>query len=152
MNRLFVWAGLLALALTGLPASAADWPQFLGLTRDAHSSETGLLRSFPKKGPVVLWEKEVGEGYSGPVVAGGRLILFHRVSDEDVVECLDAATGKRRWKFSYETSYRDKYGKGDGPRSTPLIAGKRVWTLAADGRLHCLDLEEGKKLWMRDLH
>src|SRR5262245_55467515 len=128
MNRLIVCAGLLALAL--VPARAADWPQFLGLTRDAHSPETGLTRSFPKKGTPVVWDKDVGEGYSGPVVAGTRLILFHRIGDEDVVECLDAATGKRKWKFAYETSYRDRLAKGDGPRSTPLIAGKRVFTLA----------------------
>src|SRR4051812_10669384 len=151
MKRLFVCTGLLALGLAAA-AAAADWPQFLGPARDAHSAEKGLVRSFPKKGPAVVWDREVGDGYSGPVVAGGRLILFHRVGDEDLVECLHAVTGKRQWQFSYETSYRDKLGKGDGPRSTPLIAGKRVWTLAADGRLHCLDLEEGTKVWMRDLH
>jgi outer membrane protein assembly factor BamB len=151
MNRLFVWSGLLALGFA-VQGTAGDWPQFLGPTRDAHSAETGLVRSFPKKGPAVVWEKEVGDGYSGPVVVGGRLVLFHRVGDEDVVECLEAATGKQKWKFTYETSYRDRLGKGDGPRSTPLIAGKHIWTLAADGRLHCLDLETGKKLWLRALH
>ncbi len=142
------------LAVVALPAlvAAADWPQFLGPTRDGHSPETGLVRSFPKKGPPVVWEREVGEGYSGPVIAGGRLVMFHRVKDEDVVECLDAATGKPLWKFPYATEYSDQLGKGDGPRSTPLIAGGRVCTLAADGRLHCLDLESGKKVWMRDLH
>jgi outer membrane protein assembly factor BamB len=142
----------LVLALVVAPVFAADWPQFLGPSRNGHSTETGLARSFPKKGPPVVWEREVGEGYSGPVVAGGRLILFHRVGDEDLVECLDAATGKPIWKFAYATEYSDRLGKGDGPRSTPLVAGKRVYTLAADGRLHCLDLEEGKKVWVRDLN
>ncbi|HKB42287.1 MAG TPA: alcohol dehydrogenase, partial [Gemmataceae bacterium] len=75
MSRLFVCGGLLALGLVVVPASAADWPQFLGPGRNAHSRETGLVRTFPKKGPPVVWEKEVGEGFSGPVVAGGRLIL-----------------------------------------------------------------------------
>jgi len=152
MSRLFVCGGLLALGLVVVPASAAHWPQFLGPGRNAHSRETGLVRSFPKKGPPVVWEKEVGEGFSGPVVAGGRLILLHRIDNEDVVECLDAATGKRSWKFSYETAYRDRLGKGDGPRSTPLIAGKHVYTLAADGRLHCLELETGREVWMRALN
>src|SRR5262245_1995128 len=152
MSRLFVCGGLLALGLVVVPASAADWPQFLGPGRNAHSRETGLVRTFPKKGPPVVWEKEVGEGFSGPVVAGGRLILFHRIDNEDVVECLDAATGKRSWKFAYETAYRDRLDKGDGPRSTPLIAGKHVYTLAADGRLHCLELETGREVWMRALN
>ena len=153
MNRLLLSAAAcLALGVTTLATRAADWPQLLGPTRDGHSSETGLLRSFPKKGPPILWERAVGDGFSGPVVAGDRLILLHRVGNEDVVECLHAATGKPRWKFSYATDYQDRLGKGDGPRSTPLIAGKYVFTLAADGRLHCLERDGGKKVWMRDLN
>jgi outer membrane protein assembly factor BamB len=100
----------------------------------------------------VLWEKEVGEGYSGPVIAGDRLILFHRVGDEEVVECLDAATGKGRWKYAYATDYRDSFGKGDGPRSTPLVAAGHVCTLGPNGQLLCLSLEDGKKVWSRALH
>jgi outer membrane protein assembly factor BamB len=131
--------------------SAADWPQFLGPTRNSTSAETGLLATWPAKGLPLSWERPVGEGYSGPVVSGGRLILFHRVGDEEVVECLDAATGKGHWKFSYPTAYDDDFGKGNGPRSTPLVAGNRVYTLGAEGRLHCLDLDSGKKVWDRSV-
>lgn len=130
---------------------AADWPQFLGPNRNATSTETGLITSFPQEGPTKVWEKQVGEGYSGPVVAGGRLILFHRLQNNDVVESLDAATGKPQWKFEYPTAYEDALAKGDGPRATPLVAGGKVYTLSAEGKLHCLDLETGKKLWMRPL-
>jgi len=143
---------VLGLVVLATAASAADWPQFLGPTRNGHSPETGLLHSLPKKGPPVVWSRDVGAGYSGPVVVGKRLILFHRVDNEDRVECLEAATGKPLWKFSYATAYRDRLGKGDGPRSTPLIAGKHVYTLAADGRLHCLELANGAKVWMRALN
>src|SRR5271166_3894578 len=76
--------------------TGADWPQFLGPTRNALSTETGLAKSWPEKGPPVVWERDVGEGFSGPVVSGGTLVLFHRVGDEEVVEGLDAATGKPR--------------------------------------------------------
>jgi outer membrane protein assembly factor BamB len=131
--------------------AAADWPQLLGPNRNGTSSETGLASSWPKDGPPLLWQKEAGAGYSGPVVAGDRLILFHRVGDNEVVECLDAATGKGRWKYEYPTAYQDQLGKGDGPRSTPVIAGNRVYTLGAEGRLLCLDLTAGKKVWERPL-
>ncbi len=141
-----------ALTGSGRPAAAADWPQFLGPTRNGISTETDLLTSWPAKGPPVLWERAVGAGFSGPVVVGPWLILFHRVGDKEVVECLEAATGKSRWKADYPTAYRDDYGKGDGPRSTPLVAGGRVFTLGAEGRLHCLDLNTGKVLWQRALH
>ncbi len=134
-----------------LTASAGDWPQFLGANRDSRSSETGLVSSFPKKGPPVVWTLEVGEGHAAPVVKGQRLILFHRVGNKDRIECLHALTKKRLWKFDYETSYRDQLGKGDGPRSTPLITDKHVYALSADGRLHCLTLEKGTKVWLRNL-
>jgi outer membrane protein assembly factor BamB len=131
---------------------AAYWPQFLGPTRNGASTETGLTATWPKKGPPVVWEKDVGEGFSGPVIAGARVILFHRVSDEEVVECLGAADGATKWKTGYPTHYQDALGKGDGPRSTPLIADGRVYTLGADGVLQCLKLDDGAKVWRRALH
>jgi formylglycine-generating enzyme required for sulfatase activity/outer membrane protein assembly factor BamB len=127
------------------------WPQFLGPTRDGASAETGLLQTWDKKGPPKVWEKDVGEGYSSPVVVGERVILFHRVGDEDLVECLDVADGKRRWKYAYPTSYQDALGKGNGPRATPLVADGKVYTLGAQGVLLCLDLEKGTKVWSREL-
>jgi outer membrane protein assembly factor BamB len=140
-----------AAVLLGGCLAAADWPQFLGPARNASSAETGLLAAWPEKGPPVLWEKDVGEGFSGPVVAGQTVILFHRVGDNEVIEALDAAGGKGRWKVSYPTGYSDRLGKGDGPRATPLVAGGRVYTLGAEGTLRCSDLADGKKLWTRSL-
>jgi outer membrane protein assembly factor BamB len=131
---------------------AADWPQFLGPQRNGISAEQGLLRSWPVNGPPVVWTKDVGSGFSGPAVVGESLILLHRVDDHEVVTCLDASTGKERWQYSYATAYRDDYGMGDGPRSTPLVADHRVYTLGAEGHLLCLELETGKKVWERSLH
>ena len=154
IRRILALIGL-SLAASHWPlasSQAADWPQFLGPNRNCTSSETGLLTEWPKDGPPLVWKKDVGAGFSGPVVAGERLILFHRVGDKDKVECLDTATGKAKWEFAYKTTYEDDYQKGDGPRSTPVIAGNRVYTLSAEGKLHCLDLENGKKLWDRSLN
>ena len=130
---------------------AEDWPQFLGPRRDGTSKETGLVASWPKDGPPLIWEKEIGSGFSGPVIAGQRVLLFHRVGDEEVVECFTLAKGEREWRFAYATEFDDSFGKGNGPRATPTIAGKRVITFGADGWLHCLDLENGKKLWKKNL-
>jgi outer membrane protein assembly factor BamB len=145
LRRVALAAGLV------LCAAAADWPQFLGPNRDSTSAETGLATDWAKKGPPVVWEHDVGEGFSGPVVSGGRVVLFHRVGDEEVVEALGAADGKRAWKYAYPTAYRDPYGKGNGPRATPLVSGGKVYTLGAAGVLTCLGLDDGKKLWQQDL-
>ncbi len=143
---------VLALLAGSVPAlCGADWPQVLGPNRDGSSPEKGLLGDWPKEGPAVVWKKPVGEGYSGPVIAEGRLILFHRVEDKEIVACLDSATGKERWSYSYPSAYEDDFGKGNGPRATPVVAGGRVYTLGAEGRLTCLRLANGKKVWDRPL-
>jgi outer membrane protein assembly factor BamB len=143
-------AVLVAFGIVGA-GHADDWPQFLGPTRNGVSTDKGLVATWPKEGPPVVWRHEVGEGFSGPVIAGTRVIAFHRVGNEEVVECLSAATGKPLWKQSYPTNYRDALGKGDGPRSTPVIAGNRVVTLGAEGTLACWDLEKGTQLFSRPL-
>jgi outer membrane protein assembly factor BamB len=126
---------------------AADWPQHLGPNRDGQSPETGLLRTWPKDGPGILWSREVGSGWAGVAVVGNRLILFHRVGDDEVVECLDPASGKPSWTAKYHTRYTDDFNFDNGPRATPLIADGRVFTFGADGDLRAWDLATGKGLW-----
>jgi outer membrane protein assembly factor BamB len=129
-----------------------NWPQFLGHDRNGVSNETGLLQSWSEKGPPLVWQKDLGEGFSGPVVSGADLVIFHRVGDEDVVECLNPANGERRWKYAYATTYRDLLRKGNGPRSTPLIAGNRVFALGAGGKMVCLNRKTGELFWERNLN
>src|SRR5690242_5007690 len=105
----------LALVVLTVAALAGDWPQILGPSRNGTSAETGLVDGWPAKGPEVAWQRPVGDGFAGPVVAAGRLVLFHHVGGDDVVEGLDAATGKPAWKYSYRCSNQAPYGKGDGP-------------------------------------
>jgi outer membrane protein assembly factor BamB len=132
-------------------AIAADWPHFLGPQYQGTSTETGLLREWPKDGPRKLWEHAKGKGHSAPAVSGGRVVVFHAEGAKEVVEALDAATGKGAWRFSYEAPYTPKYGGGSGPCTNPTIAGGRVFTLGISSKLHCLDLATGKVVWQRDL-
>ena len=149
MHRLFLCFPLI-LALTP-QLRAADWPQLHGTARDGHSAETKLNWIWPKDGPKVLWKLDIGTGWAGPVVAGDRLIVFHRLENEEVVQCLDPATGKEKWKHAYRTKYTDDFGFDDGPRATPTIAGTRVFTLGANGDFSAVELATGKELWHRNL-
>jgi outer membrane protein assembly factor BamB len=139
------------LALTPALAAAADWPQFHGPGRDNQSPEIGLAWAWPAGGPPVAWSKDVGQGWAGPVVAGGKLILFHRVGAEEKVEALDPATGKAVWAFAYRAKYRDDFGMDEGPRATPTVSGDAVFTLGANGDLHAIELASGKARWHRTL-
>jgi len=133
-------------------ALAEDWPQFLGPTRNGIYSGADLSAKWPPAGPALIWKKDVGQGFSPPVVAQGRLILFHRIGDKEVIEALDPTAGKPIWKFDYPTRYRDDFGFDEGPRAAPAIAAGRVYTFGAEGTLHCLDFTTGKKIWSVDTH
>ena len=60
-------------------ARADDWPQWLGPKRDGVWRETGIVEKFPPGGPKVRWRYPIGEGYSGPAVANGRVFVSDRV-------------------------------------------------------------------------
>ena len=142
-----------ALVVAFLAASAsvvaADWPQFLGPTRNG--VYTGpLATSWPAAGPRKVWQKRVGQGFAGPVVVGDRLILFHRVANEEVVDALDTKTGEVRWHSAYPTSYRDDFGFDEGPRAVPVVANNRIYTFGAEGQLSALDLATGRRIWNVD--
>jgi outer membrane protein assembly factor BamB len=125
-----------------------DWSSFLGPTHNAVSSETMLTRVLP---PPLVWEFPKGTGYASPAIAAGRLLFIHRMGDEEVVECMHPETGASQWRFRYGTAFEDRYGYNNGPRASPVIAGSRGFTLGAEGKLHCLDLESGAIVWRRDL-
>lgn len=145
----------LGCALVSLFASstvnAADWPQFLGPTRDGIYAAPDISVKWPTDGPPVVWQKKVGDGFAGPAVAEGKLILFHRLENRETIECLNATNGEPVWKFDYPTLYKDEFGFDEGPRAVPTIAQGKVFTLGANGEFHCLSFSDGKKIWSLDV-
>ena len=142
--------GLLTAGGLAVASASPDWPQFLGPTRNGVYSGPPLAATWPAGGPKKVWQKSVGEGFAGPVVAGDRVILFHRVMNQEVVEALDAKTGDSRWRYAYPTTYRDDFGFDEGPRAVPVVAGGRVYTFGAEGQLTAVDLATGQKVWNVD--
>lgn len=132
---------------------AGDWPQILGPNRDGlAAADEKLADSWPKDGPPVIWQRDVGGGFAGVAVAGNTAIVFHRVGDEEVAEAMDAKTGTTKWKAGSPTTFSSGFSDDQGPRCTPIIAGDRVFVFGAQGTLRCLDLKTGKKIWQRDTH
>jgi outer membrane protein assembly factor BamB len=129
---------------------AEDWPRFLGPRGDNTSTETGLLDMWPTNGLLLLWDRKVGSGYSAPSVLGTNLVLHHRLKDEEIIECFDAATGRAVWRHSDASTFSDPFGYNNGPRATPLLEGDHCYTYGAEGRLVCLQVETGKLVWQRE--
>jgi len=146
---------LLQLLSVALPsrstaAAAPDWPQFLGPHRNLTTSYGPLNLDWPGGEPAIRWSKKLGSGWSGPVVAGGRLIIHHRLQNEEVVSAYDALSGEDLWEQRSATSYSGSMSSDQGPRATPTVAGGSVFTLGVAGVLSCLDAATGKLQWRLD--
>ena len=126
-----------------------DWPQWRGPNRDGISNETGLLKSWPESGPKVIWNAPSGDGYSGISISQGRVYTMFGEGENEIVVCLDAATGKEIWRFRSDSKYRNQFG--NGPRSTPTVDSELVFTLGAKGKLYALNAKLGTKVWGHDL-
>lgn len=148
---LILVAGQTVLSAADPASKGQDWPRFLGPHGTGVSDETDVLKTWPKGGPKLLWAKRVGTGYSAPSIRGDRLVIHHRIDDEELIQCRDASTGAVVWTHKYPTSYEDPYGYNNGPRCTPLLTEDRCYTFGAEGKLTCVELKTGKRLWQRDV-
>ena len=87
----------------------------------------------------------LGEGYAAPAVAGGRLYIQGQQGSQQFVLALDASTGRALWKTPTGGAFREQ--RGNGPRGSPTVDGNRLYALAADGTLVCLEISSGKRIW-----
>lgn len=132
------------------PVSAEDWTAFRGSNRDGLSQETGLLKEWPEGGPQKTWTSmDAGMGYSGFAVVGGRLYTMGADEKQEYIIALDAGNGKKVWQTPVGS--RLKNGWGDGPRSTPTVAGDVVVGLGGEGGLYCVNAADGTLKWSAEM-
>ncbi len=127
-----------------------DWPSFLGPLRNSRSAETGILTDWSAGKLKILWQRELGKGYSLGSTSRGRYFQLDAIGDECRLRCLNERTGQAIWEFRYQFEYQDLYNFDDGPRTTPVIDENRVYIFGVEGMLHCLDWEDGKVIWSVD--
>src|SRR5438132_13616334 len=97
-NRLLVLCLLFIALAVAAPARPNDWPGWRGADRTGVSPETGLLKEWPEGGPKLLWKATgLGDGFSTPSEAGGRVYLLGARNKEEFAIALDARTGKELW-------------------------------------------------------
>lgn len=133
-----------------LSQSSGDWPGLLGPSGDLTSSHPVEFQ-FPPTGLQTVWKMPVGSGYSGPVSHNGVVLVFHRLGNQEFVESYLLANGEKKWSTNWIANYSDDYGKGDGPRATPLVVDGLVVVHSPDGVLRGLDFESGKVRWKNDV-
>jgi outer membrane protein assembly factor BamB len=158
MNNAKAATGVLVgcvLLLGARPVRAQDWPQWRGANRD--NKVTGFTA--PKEWPKELtqkWKKTVGMGHASPVLVGDKVYVFSRQGGDEVISCLDTASGEPVWQDKYTavavTGPAAGFGrvKHTGPRSTPAVADGKVCTLGVGGVVSCLDAATGKVVWRKE--
>jgi len=131
--------------------------QWRGDNRDGVYNENNLIKSWPEKGPELLWfNEDIGQGYAAPVVTNDKLLIIGEADSTSYLFAFDLK-GKLLWKTPNGKEY---YGQGfsasyPGSRSTPTVVGDLVYATSGHGRLACFEVATGKEKWavnmVRDL-
>lgn len=149
---------LIALSTT---VTASDWPQYRGPNGDG--STTDKVATTWGAGPKVLWKVSGGTGFSSFTVSGNRCYTVEgrdKGGQKEVLVARDVATGRELWTAELGAAdYGHQGGNdgtgsnkgGDGPRSTPAVAGNSIITINADLVVQAHDAATGRQVWKRDL-
>jgi outer membrane protein assembly factor BamB len=152
MNCPKLFTLLLCSVYLSVTVAAQDWPQWRGPHRDANVSGAVIPATWPKT-LKEQWKVTVGIGHASPVVANGKIYVFARQEEEEVLLSLDAITGKEIWRSSQPIAYQmheAATGHGKGPKSTPVIYKGKVYTFGISGVLSCHDARTGKVKWRQE--
>jgi outer membrane protein assembly factor BamB len=129
---------------------STDWPHWAGPQGNCTTNAKGLLKSWPKDGPPVLWRIRVGTGSNHPSVAG-NVLCFAQLDEDGLhesIKCLDASSGQEKWSHTYEVPPVYHVGWGElGVRATPTITDKYIYTVGTFGDGFCFERDTGKVVW-----
>jgi outer membrane protein assembly factor BamB len=134
--------------VTGARLSAEQWTGWRGAARTGVSTAAVPATLAPKA--VETWSVPVGIGHASPLVDGQRVYVFARRGEQEVAQALDLGSGKALWSAAYDAPYTMNSaatGHGKGPKSTPVLADGRLFTLGISGTLSALDAATGKVIW-----
>ena len=150
-----VFAGVVVLtgfsALVAAQTRPADYTQWRGPNRDGGVAAFTAPATWPER-LTQKWKVEVGPGYATPLVVGNRLYLFSRVGDDEVMSAIDPENGKVIWRTGYPVSFTMHPAAtrhGMGPKSTPVFADGKLFSIGMTGVVTAFDAGTGKQLWQK---
>ncbi|MCG8463159.1 MAG: serine hydrolase [Holophagales bacterium] len=127
------------------------WNQLMGPHGDGRIEGLGLFGEDGAFELVPRWRRPLGSGYSDIVTDGAAIFTMSSDGSTDSLQAMSADTGTTLWRYEIGPAYEGHGGSADGPVSTPLVAGDRVFALGPHGELFAVDRSSGTELWRLDL-
>jgi outer membrane protein assembly factor BamB len=144
-----ITAGMLTASVT----LAEDWPGFRGPNRDGICKETGLLQSWPKDGPSLVWTaKNLGLGWGTPSIAEGKVFGIGTRNGKDGIWAVAEKDGKELWftPFADPPAAKTLGNQTNGPAGTPTYDKGKLYVVSHGGTLGAFDAAKGKQLWSKN--
>ena len=147
----FGGAAVVLLSSALVHGQGPDYTQWRGPSRDGSVASFSEPAAWPEQ-LTQRWKVEVGTGYATPILVGNRLYLFSRLNDQEVMQALDAASGKVLWRTGYPvnfTMHSAATRHNQGPKSTPVFSNGRLFSIGMTGIVTAWDAASGKQLWQK---
>lgn len=135
---------IVLLSVISIPVVAQDISEWREENRTGISAETGLLKSWPEKGPALLWScTDLAKGNSSVSFGKNTIYTTGNKGNDDILFALDMK-GKILWQTVFGRSWNQSYPES---RATPTVEGNRVYCTSGYGDLACIDGTTGKIIW-----
>ena len=87
-------------------------------------------------------------------MVNNRIYAFGKIGGDEVLQCIDATTGKQIWQAEGYPSAEitGAAGSHPGPRGSVAVSDGKVVTFGAWGDLACYDVTNGKLIWRNEAY
>jgi enterochelin esterase-like enzyme/outer membrane protein assembly factor BamB len=148
MHRLVTFLALSMAAPLAAAAAPEGW-------LDLRGPDLAHLASpvFPGEGfgLELEWKVPLGSAYSSIAVVDGKAVTMYADAGSDYLVGLDAASGRRLWRYRMGDTYKGHDGSDDGPLSSPVVDGGVVFGVGPFGQLFAVKLADGSEVWSRSI-
>lgn len=150
MQRYRTWfvlpAAVLVAVISSSALAATGWTGFRGPNQDGAMRNASLFER-DDASLAIGWKRDLGSGYSALAVGDGRVVAMFTSGKDDVVAAFDSTSGDELWRYRFADAYAGHDGSHDGPISTPVMIGGRVYGFGPRGDLFAVNAKDGEKIW-----
>ncbi|HEX7494480.1 MAG TPA: PQQ-binding-like beta-propeller repeat protein [Bacteroidales bacterium] len=138
---------IVVIILSSVSISFSQFSGWRGPGRTGIYNETGLMKSWPEKGPSMIWiNEELPSGFSSVSFGSNTIYITGNTGNNGANDILVALNmdGKILWQTEMGRAWT---GSNPESRATPTVEGNRVYTCSGIGDLASIDATTGKVIW-----